>query len=473
MTRMYASERVRASRVVAVLAMWVTALWGASSIAPASATQAKAKALIVTQRHAPYRHHVTIQAAVDAARPGDWILIDRGVYVGPVVIRKPRLHLRGVDRNAVVIDGKHARNTNGIEVHKTDNVHIDNLTVRDFDLKTINGSGGNAIWWNGGDGSGHIGAHGWWGSYLTAYNTGLLGGYGLFASNSVNGSWKHVYASGFADAGLYVGACRDCHARIDHATSENNALGYSGTNAGGHLVVANSTFRSNSAGIVPSSLAHDDLPAPQNGACSSGSNRSTLPKFRSTHISHCTIFHNNLVIDNNNLSTPADADTLGAPWGVGLVWPGLYGDLVKNNTVRGNANFGILAFEAPDPFPPEKSTIYFQLSGNRFVGNRFTDNGTRPGGADIGLEGGAFGARRSVNNCFANNHFATSIPAGIERTWGCQHARTPNGGPQLQPTIAALIGESGARTSTPQPAPGPQPTMPSPCRDVPRNPLCR
>jgi hypothetical protein len=429
--------RGRVTRVVATLILTVGVSVGCVTLT-AAASAATPKTLVVTQRHAPYRHYATIQSAVDAAHPGDWILIDRGVYAGSVVITKRGLHLRGIDRNAVVIDGKHAPRTNGIEVRKADNVHIDNLTVRDFDRQTINGPAGNQIWWNGGDGSGRIGARGWWGSYLTAYDTGVLGGYGLFASNSVNGSWKHVYASGFADSGLYVGACRDCHAKIDHATAENNALGYSGTNAGGHLVVSNSTFRSNSVGIAPSSLAHDDLPPPQDGACGSGANRSPLPTFRSTHIRHCTIFRDNRVLDNNNLSTPTDAATSVAPWGVGLEWPGLYGDLVAHNTVQGNVNFGILAFEAPDPFPPDKTTIYFQLMGNRFVANQVTGNGTRPGGADIGLEGGAFGSRRSVNNCFADNRFATSIPAGIQSTWGCQHATTPNGGTQLLPTILAL-----------------------------------
>ena len=45
-----------------------------------------------------------------------------------------------------------------------------------------------------------------------------------------------VYASGFNDSGLYVGACRDCEATISHALAERNAYGYAGTNAGGHLV---------------------------------------------------------------------------------------------------------------------------------------------------------------------------------------------------------------------------------------------
>ena len=59
-----------------------------------------------------------------STRPGDWILIARGVYVGPVVITKPRLHLRGMNRNGVIIDGRH-RIGNGIEVRKTNGVWIE------------------------------------------------------------------------------------------------------------------------------------------------------------------------------------------------------------------------------------------------------------------------------------------------------------------------------------------------------------
>ena len=55
----------------------------------------------------------TVQGAVDAARPGDWILIWPGVYheksaqwpTAGVWIQKPGLHIRGLNRNQVIIDG--------------------------------------------------------------------------------------------------------------------------------------------------------------------------------------------------------------------------------------------------------------------------------------------------------------------------------------------------------------------------------
>ncbi len=99
--------------------------------------------------------------------------------------------IRGMNRNTVIIDGQ-KKPGNGIEIFKTDNVSVENLTVRNFD--TGCDDCGNEIWWNGGAGSGKIGASGWFGSYLTAYDTGLNGGYGIFTGNGQNGSWENIYA---------------------------------------------------------------------------------------------------------------------------------------------------------------------------------------------------------------------------------------------------------------------------------------
>ena len=436
------------------------------------AASASARTLVVTQRHVSYPHYTSIQAAVSAAHPGDWILIDRGVYVGPVRISTPRLHLRGIDRNGVIVDGRHHVG-NGITI-TANGVWVENLTVRNFDRKAREDSAnGNEIWWKGaGEHSSKVGIHGWWGQYLTAYDTGLLGGYGLFASHAVDGFFRHVYASGMNDSGLYVGACRDCHALVQDAIAERNALGWSSTNAGGHLIVEDSTFRDNSVGVAPDSEPDNDLPPPQDGLCNSSTNRSALPTISSTQVSRCTIFRHDVIADNANLSTPANSDILGAPWGVGVILGGDYGDLIENNTIRGNPTFGVLVLERPDPFPPTSETAYFQSSGNRVSDNRFTGNATVAGTADLGLEGGVFGTMNSVNNCFSGNTFTTSIPAGIEGTWGCQNATTPNGGAQLFNEILTLIAQSGARHPHGQPAPPRQPTMPRPCRGVPRNALC-
>lgn len=429
-------------------------------------------------------------------RPGRqyWILIWPGVYhekevdEAGVLITTPNVHLRGMDRNLVIVDGSNGNvagpcpsdpalqdfsGRNGIEVFKTDGTSIENLTVCNY-LEGPNGEG-NEIWWNGGDGSGVIGMDGWKGRYLTTYDTGLNGGYGIFISNATHGSLDQAYASGFNDSGLYLGACRDCRAVISHALVENNALGYSGTNSGGHVLVEDSIFQNNSNGVGPNSLNNDDQPPPQDGACDSGKNTSPTPTFPSTHVGRCTVFRRNVVANNANFSTPANSTTASIPWGNGFILIGTYADLIEENDIHGNPSSGLLGFENPDPFPPTASTVYFQLSGNKIAQNTFSSNGVGnadPNAADITLAGGLFGTQQSVNNCASDNTFTTSVPADIEGTWGCQNRTTPNPGVDALPYILALQAASQARTSVPQPAPPAQPTMPNPCKGVPKNPLC-
>ena len=452
----------------------VMALFGVAASAASAATTR-----VVSKTKSGANIYSTIQGAVNAAAPGDWVLIEPGVYAESVLVEKPGLHIRGMNRNTVILDGQNETSPggrNGIEVFKTNNVSIENVTVRNFDREETDGGNGNEIWWNGGDGTGKIGAEGWHGAYLTAYDTGKFGGYGLFVSNSIKGSMEHVYASGFNDSGLYIGACRDCQAKVKDATVENSALGYSGTNSGGHLIIEKSLFRHNAAGLVPNSLAGDDEPPPQDGACNSAQNTSETPKFTSTSISRCTIFRQNQMVENNNLTTPANSTTAEAPWGVGVEMPGVYADLVENNVIAGNANNGVLGFEFPNGTPVP---TFFQLSGNRISNNKFKGNGTsgKAFAGDITLEGGLFPTpetAESVNNCVATNSFtAATFPVNIQQGWGCQNKTTPNPGAAPFEYILELSAESRAlHTQEGQPPPSSQPTMPKPCGGVPKNALC-
>ena len=78
---------------------------------------------------------------------------------------------------------------------------------------------------------------------------------------------------------------------MNHDTGTNSNLGYSGTNAGGPLVIEHSVFSSNRAGIVPNSLNNDDAPPPQNGLCPGG----TTP---------CFFIEHNVIKNNNNPNVP-------------------------------------------------------------------------------------------------------------------------------------------------------------------------
>lgn len=430
-------------------------------------------------------YYKTIQTAVTAGKTGTIVLIEPGTYDEEVKVTRPQagIYIRGMNRNTVVLDGQNKPlpgGSNGIEVFKANDVWIENLTARNFDRASADGPGGNEIWWNGGEGSEKIGAHGWFGSYLTAYDTGLNGGYGIFTNNEKQGSWENIYASGMNDSGMYLGACGECEANITKAVMENNALGYSGSNSGGKLVIENSVFNHNTDGIAPNSENPGDGPPPQNGACEHKPYTKAgkkLPEFTSTEFAHCTFFRNNKVEDNNNLNAPDNGSSAAAPWGAGIELPGTYGDVVEGNTINGNPNNGILQFEYPNPFPPTAQTIYFQDAGNRVVDNTFEGNGYLGGNyaGDVMFEGGLFGAKRSTQDCFAGNTFtSTTWPHELEGTWNCSHSTTPNSTLTL-PSVAylqELQGASESRTPEDQPAPPEQETMPNPCEGVPVNPLC-
>src|SRR5258708_38645 len=84
-------------------------------------------------------------------------------------ITTPDIHLRGMNRNTVIIDGTRpgsppcssrkadqrfsATGANGVEVYRRSGTWVENLTVCNY-LTNDAGANGNEIWWNGGQGSG-------------------------------------------------------------------------------------------------------------------------------------------------------------------------------------------------------------------------------------------------------------------------------------------------------------------------------
>jgi len=272
---------------------------------------------------------------------------------------------------------------------------------------------------------------------------------------------------------------------------ENNALGYSGSNAGGKLVLEKSVYRRNLVGIAPNSENPGDGPPPQDGECGRPNieNPDPTPIITSTNIPRCTIIRDNVISENNNLTVPVNGSTGVAPWGAGVELPGDYADLIEDNLITKNPTDGVLGFEYPNPFTPEngfEGTLFFQLAGNRVSNNVFSHNGAKGGPftGDVALMGGfseVFGypPSNSVNNCVSYNLLAdATFPAKIQSTWGCQNKTTPSPGGGL-PAVEYLVGlqlESNAireaRPPVGQPAPPPQPSMKNPCEDVPKNPLC-
>ena len=94
--------------ILAVLGL-VTA--GLASVATPAVAAVTPRVLLVGSWQGVSGQYPSIQAAADAARPGDWVLIGPGDYrsakatTAGVLITTPGIHVRGMDRNSVLVDG--------------------------------------------------------------------------------------------------------------------------------------------------------------------------------------------------------------------------------------------------------------------------------------------------------------------------------------------------------------------------------
>ena len=308
----------------------------------------------------------TIAEAISRADPGDTILVDRGTYPGGYVVPRDKydITIKGVDRNAVALDGDDTRRT-GVVVH-ADGVSILNLSAHNFPI----------------DGFRWEDADDFRASYLTVWNVGQ---YGIYVEGGEHGSVDHDYASGAGDAAYYVGECEHCDATVSHVVATLSAVGYSGTNAS-EVVIRDSVWNRNGVGIVPNTYANE-AHAPQR---------------------HATIVRNT-VTSSGRARVPINTPLAGFI-GIGIAVAGGNDNAVRANRVRGSERYGIavfptarrIAFTTPvarDPGPPWRPT------GN--VVSRNTVSGS--GRADLALANGA-----GAGNCFRANAERTSLPTGLD-----------------------------------------------------------
>jgi hypothetical protein len=530
----------RAGLPLAALVL-ATAMLASCSSSPAAS--GAPRVLLVGTFHGHHGQYETIESAVKAASPGDWILIAPGDYhekadesgvpinpsdgkLGGVLITTPGIHLRGMDRSTTIVDGTKSGSPacsdnpaaqnfgvtgangkpagrNGILVWKADNVSVENLTVCNF----LGGSGdaGNEVWWNGGDNSGKIGLTGYSGSYLTATSTyfstqgtptqqeATAAEYGIFSSNSAGpGSWNETYASNFNDSGLYVGACQQvCDVTIDHAWAEYNALGYSGTNSGGAVVVEHSQFDKNQDGFDTNTQIAGDPPAPQNGDCP---DNKISPI---THTHSCWVFLDNYSHDNNNPNVPEAGNAAAGPIGTGMTLSGGRNDTVMGNTFANNGAWGFLLVPYPDSNPPSAhqscpKTGGVEVSGfgcvydpmnDAILHNTFVNNGYfhNPSNADFGQIVYNSG---QPQNCFRGNDAPNgSAPADLEQSQPVcgKLTTTSNTGGPLLAQVLCDTGFSACPSGAVYPThtgvvmhtlPKGLASMPNPCRGVPSNAWC-
>jgi hypothetical protein len=565
------THRRRPLRVAPLLfsgAVVAAAVAGTAGASPGTAAAATARHHVRVLRVGSYHdirgQYRSVQAAVRAARAGDWVLVGPGDYKehgypheparagggrpapAGVLITTPDIHLRGMNRNTVIIDGtrpgypacssnpkaQRLRKSgwNGVEVYKTNGTWVQNLTVCNYLTDPSGANGGNEIWWNGGQGTGKIGMGSYWGGYLTATSTysrgpkAPFGDYGIYADNVRGpGSIVDTYASNMGDSAYYIGACPDCGTVIDHAHAEFSALGYSGTNSGGHLIVENSLFDHNKSGLTSNSQNNSDAPSPQSGAC---------PHHAKGPLGDgiCFIVRDDVFANNNDANVPGNSinGLAGAsPVGTGIVFAGTRNSELYHDKFLDNGAWGALVVDLPDqetpPYdigqncqggfyviPPQSGQTplcYYQSYNNRIADSYFKGNGGfgNPSNGDIALVAlpsasdiahiyhrkTVKGYRVRDGDCFVANTDPAGLstdPPGVQGNpaYACGKPNPGNPDPRAlfeAECAAQLLAQcpsanvSGLNYPRPKSAfklemPKPQRTMPDPCAGVPVNPWC-
>jgi hypothetical protein len=399
--------------------------------------------------HVKGKHHYfkKLQLAVDHASNGDYILVWPGMYKQSTVVERGHgltggLHIRGMNRNGVLFDGK---KTGGSAVHV---LGVNRTWVENMSAQRYFTGAANAFYWTG--------VHGYWGNYLTAYNNG---DYGIYAYDSETrgktpSTFAFDYGSWNADSGIYIGGCRDCNAVITNSRAQHNPIGYSGTNAGGELFILNSEWDHNASGIVPNTLTSEPDP-PQDGV----------------------YIANNYVHDNNAHNTPGSGITAIAPVGNGIEIAGGSDDIVRDNLIVNEKHTGVVLH-----------WLFFPPMQNQVLHNTFRKVGwaNGPGDADVVFDG------TGVQNCADHNidmtgghkHAASTDPSNLAKLYNCDDTNPGRGqgkgifGPG-DPVASIQVALNAAGITEPKDfkgagkAPRAQRTMKNPCKGIPANPWCK
>ncbi|MFF1453684.1 nitrous oxide reductase family maturation protein NosD [Streptomyces sp. NPDC058274] len=314
----------------------------------------------------------SIQKAVDAAQPGDTVLVTPGTYRESVKVSTPGLTLRGMGRDTVIEPGtKKAANScaeggNGICVVGTKDHNVEGVTVASLTVTGFTRTGVFAMATDG----------------LTVRNVTAVknGVWGIAQERSVHGVFRENTARGNGDAGLFLAntiKSEEGATDADGTVVEGNRL--DGNRIGitvrrlRHLTIAGNHLTGNCAGV----FVVGDENKPKAGALTVSDN----------------------YIARNNKSCPK-TERLDALQGSGIVLTGAEETLVTGNRVVDNVgksplSGGIVLFKSFVGATSERNRI----ADNVLEGNAPADLVNTDTGKDNTFEGNSCRASKPAGLC--------------------------------------------------------------------------
>jgi hypothetical protein len=335
----------------------------------------------------------TLSEAAKQVNPGGMILVGKGVYNESVTIDKPDVTIRGVDRNATVVDGQGIRPYGIVGI--ADGIRVQNLTVKANTFYGVLVTGLHDKNGPSAEGSDDYKPFDpakfpplqrYEIDHVTAYNNGL---YGIYAFNSQHGSITDSYASGSADSGFYVGQCTSCDVLVANNVAERNAIGFENANASDSVVIAGNRFSGNRVGMTLISSYQEAF----------------LPQHKNTVVA-------NLIANNDAADSPEQAE---GAFGIGVGIAGGRDNTFRANRVADNPGGGVVLNNTED-LAATGNTFADTYQGNSF--DVINKSSTRAAAA---------------GNCFHSPSPLTALPAPVAgQEWFseplCAHDPQPTAG---------------------------------------------
>ncbi len=295
--------------------------------------------------------------AVNAAKPGDVIVVEPGEYHESISVDKPFITLRGVvngDKRPILMGDE--KLSDGV-IASGDFFRITGFRVTGYKGNGVTVQGAKNI-------------------YIGDLDVDKSGIYGIYPVNCDGVTVEHTRTRRIADAGVYVGQSRNIIVRWNVVTE--SVAGIEIENSENALVEYNMTYN-NTGGILAF----------------------TLPGLKEK-TGNTTRILNNFIVDNNH---PNFADPKGivarVPVGTGILLVAQDSSVVAGNYIAGNQSFGVavVGLDLVDDIKKDP-LIDPNSDNNRIEENYYLNNGTQthgmlkamsPKGADVAVVGAGKG----------------------------------------------------------------------------------